>query len=152
MTDSGTVDFHISPYEHTNNIWANLWLSCDVPFASRYFTKPRVHRYPPESSHAHYTDILVTGFVLLSRYRVPASPWRSNLCLARRCWMPSHREGPKNISPSSEEQIPLSSYPVTCQTFRRTCKLSLWSPCYRWRLSNPKAHRTVRSDRDTLMV
>ena len=102
--------------------------------------------------HAHYTIAPVTGFVLLSRWRVPASPWRSHLCLARRWWMPSHREGPKNISPSSEEQIPLSSYPVTCQTFRWAWKLSLWSPCYRWRLSNPKAHRLVGSDRDTLMV
>ena len=50
MTDSGTVDIHISPYDYTNDIQVNLWLSCDVPFASRYFTKPGVHRYPPESS------------------------------------------------------------------------------------------------------
>jgi hypothetical protein len=102
--------------------------------------------------HAHYTEILITGFVLLSRYCVPASPWWSHLCLARRWLMSSHREGPKNISPSSEEQIPLLSYLTTCQTFRWTCKLSLWSPCYRWRLSNPKAHHTVRSDHGTLMV
>ena len=73
MTDSGTVDVHIDPCEHTNDIRVNLWLPCDVPFASRYFTKPGICRYPPESSHAHYTVILVTGFVLLSRYRVPAS-------------------------------------------------------------------------------
>ena len=67
MTDSGTVDIHIGPYDYTNDIRVNLWLSCDVPFASRYFTKPGVHRYPPESSHAHYTVIIVVGFVLLSR-------------------------------------------------------------------------------------
>ena len=66
MTDNGTVDVHIGPCEHTNGIRVNLWLSCDVPFASRYFTKPGMHRYPLESSHAHYIDILVTDFVLLS--------------------------------------------------------------------------------------
>ena len=102
--------------------------------------------------HAHYTEILVTDFVLLSHYCVLASPWWSHVCLVRRWLMPSHWEGPKNISPSSEEQIPLSSYPFTCQTFRWSCKLSLWSPCYMWCLSNPKAHCTAISDYDTLMV
>jgi hypothetical protein len=152
MIDSGTVDVRIGPCEHTNDIRVDLWLSCDVPLALRYFTKPGMHQYPPESSHAHYTVILVTGFVLLSRCRVSASPWRSHLCLARWWRIPSHQEGPKNISPSSKEQIPLSSYLVPCQTFQWACKLSLWWPCYRWRLSNPKVHRTVRSDYDTLMV
>ena len=102
--------------------------------------------------HAHYTEILVAGFVLLSCYCVLASPWQSHLCLARRWLMLSHQEGPKNISPSSEEQIPLLSYLVPCQTFWWTRKLSLWSPCYRWCLSNPKARRTVRRDYDALMV
>ena len=73
MTDSGTVDVHIGPCEYTNDIRVNLWLSCDVTFASRYFTKPGMHQYPPESSQAHYTGILVTGFVLLSCYCVSAS-------------------------------------------------------------------------------
>src|SRR3990170_671674 len=50
MTDSGTVDIHIGPYDYTNDIRVNLRLSCDVPFASRYFTKPGLYRYPPESS------------------------------------------------------------------------------------------------------
>lgn len=146
MTDSRTMGVHIGPYEHTNDIWVSLWLSCDVPFASRYFMKPGMHQYPLESIHAHYIKILITGFVPFSRCSVPVSPWRSHLCLARRWWMPSHRVGPKNISPSSEEQIPLLSYLVPCQTFWWTCKLSLWSPCYSWCLSNPKAHRMVRSD------
>jgi hypothetical protein len=61
MTDSGTVDVHIGPCDHMNDIRVNLWLSCDVPFASQYFIKPRMCRYPLESSHAHYTVILVTG-------------------------------------------------------------------------------------------
>ena len=102
----------------------------------------------PSYHHAHYTVAPVTGFLLLSRWRVPASGWCSHMCLARRWWMSSHREGPKNISPSSEEQSPLSSCPVTWQTFRCAWKLSLWSPCYIWHLSNPKAHRLVGSDRD----
>jgi hypothetical protein len=33
MTDSGTVDVHIDPYEYTNDIRVNLWLSCVIPFA-----------------------------------------------------------------------------------------------------------------------
>ena len=75
MTDSGTVDVHIDPCEHTNDIRVNLWLSYAIPFASRYFTKPEV-RYIGillSHSHAHYTSLLVTGFVLLSRYHVLAS-------------------------------------------------------------------------------
>ena len=137
MAYGGTVDIHIDPYDYMNDIRVNILLSCDVPFASRYFRKPGMHRYPLESSHAHYTVILVTGFVLLSRYCVPASLWHSHLCLAKRWCMSSHWEGPKNISPLSEEQIPLSSCPVTCETFWWAWKLSLWSPCYRWCLSNP---------------
>jgi hypothetical protein len=68
------MDVHIDPYECTNDIQVNLWLSCDVPFSSQYFIKPGMHRYPLQSSHAHYTVILVTGFVLLSHCRVSASP------------------------------------------------------------------------------
>ena len=73
MTDSGTVDGHIDPYEHTNDIRVNLWLSCDVPFALLYFTKPGMHRYTPESSHAHYTVIPVTVlfFFLVVVFRHP---------------------------------------------------------------------------------
>ena len=44
MTDSGTVDVHIDPYDCENEIRVNLWLSCDVTFASRYLPKPRMHR------------------------------------------------------------------------------------------------------------
>ena len=152
MTGSRTVDVHIGPYEHTNDIRVNLWLLHDVPFASWYYTKPGMHRYPPESSlcllyrNPHYR--FCSSFSLLC-FGIPS--W-SHLCLARRRSMPSHQEGPKNVSPSLEEQIPFSSYPSTCQTFQLTCKLSLWLPCYSWRLSNPKTHHTVRSDHDTLMV
>ena len=122
MTDSGTVDIHIGPYDYTNDIRVNLWLSCDVPFASRYFTKPGVHRYPPESSPCSLYCCSRYQFVLVSRWRVQASPWHSHHCLTRRWWMQSHRGIPKNISLSPEEQIPPSSYPVTCQTSRCTWK------------------------------
>ena len=141
MTDSGTVDVHINPYEHTNDIRVNLWLSCVVPFALRYLTKLEIYRSPSELSlcslyrNPHYR--FCSSFSLLCS----GIPWWSHVCLARHWLMSSQWEGPKNISPLSEEQIPLSSYPVTCQTFRWTCKLSLWSPCYKWRFSNPKAQR-----------
>ena len=42
MIDSETVDVHIDPYDYMNDTRMNLLLSCDVPFASRYFTKPKV--------------------------------------------------------------------------------------------------------------
>ena len=69
MTDSGTVDIHINCYDYTNDIRVNLWLSCDVPFASRHFTKPEVRCIGTLLSHTHadYTGLLVTSFVLLSR-------------------------------------------------------------------------------------
>ena len=69
MINIGTVDIYIGPYDYTNDIRVNLWLSCDVPFASRHFTKPEVRCITILLSHtqAHYTGLLVTGFVLLSR-------------------------------------------------------------------------------------
>ena len=133
-------------------IWVNLWFSCDPPFASWHSQNMGCIVILPSHHYADYTEILVTDFILLSRYYVPASLWCSHLCLTIRWWMPSQREGPKNISSLSEEEIPHLSYPTTCQTFRCVCKLSLWSPCYRWHLSNPKVHHTVRSEHDTLMV
>ena len=42
MTDTGTMGIHIGPYDYTNDIRVNVWLSCDVTFATLYFTKPRV--------------------------------------------------------------------------------------------------------------
>jgi hypothetical protein len=67
MTDSRTMDVHIDPYDYTNDIRVNLWLSCDVPFASQYFTKnPGCIDILLSHAHAHYTFDLVAGFVLLS--------------------------------------------------------------------------------------
>ena len=72
MTDSRTVDIHTGPYDYTNNIRVNLWLSCDVPFASRYFTKPGMHGYPLSHHYAHYTKsslpLLFFFLIILSRH------------------------------------------------------------------------------------
>ena len=73
MTDSGVVDIHIDPYDYKNKIWVNLWLSCDVPFASRYFTKPEV-RYIGillSHTHAHYTvsSLPILFFFLVDMFR-----------------------------------------------------------------------------------
>ena len=145
---------HGHPYR---SLWLHEWylseplviMWCYLCFAILYKT-----RWALVSSRVitMLTIPLLPLLVLLSRWCVPASPWRSHLRLARRWWMPLHQEGPKNISPSSEEQIPLSNYPVTCQTFKWAWKLSLWSPCYRRCLCNPKVHHIVGSDYDTLMV
>ena len=69
MTDSGTMNVHIDPYEYMNDIRVNLWLSCAIPFAMRYFTKSEVGYIVIllSHSHAHYICLLVSGFVLLSR-------------------------------------------------------------------------------------
>ena len=69
MPESGTVDVHIDPYDYTNDIRVNLWLSCGVPFALRYITKPEVRYISILLSHTHgqYTGLFVTDFVLLSR-------------------------------------------------------------------------------------
>ena len=67
MINSGTMDIHIEPYKYTNDIRVNLWLSYAIPFASWYFRKPKVRyiRILLRHSHAHYTGVLVTGFLVL---------------------------------------------------------------------------------------
>ena len=76
MTDSGTMDIHIDPYDYTNDILVNLWLSCDVPFASRYFTKPGMHRLLEICLEAiMYDDI---SYVFMNK----DSPWTlSMMCI-----------------------------------------------------------------------
>ena len=58
MTDSEIVDTHIDPYDYANDIRVNLWLLCDVPFASRYFTKSGSIHIILSHAHAHYTITL----------------------------------------------------------------------------------------------
>ena len=75
MIDIGTVDIHIDPYEYMNDIRVNLYLSCAIPFASRYFTKPEVRYIGINLSHphAHYIGLHINGFALMSRCHVLAS-------------------------------------------------------------------------------
>ena len=73
MTDNGTVDIHFGPYQHTNDIQVNLGLSCDVPFVPYTSQNPGCIGILLSHHHAHYTEIFITGFVLFSRYCVPAS-------------------------------------------------------------------------------
>ena len=67
MTDSRTVDVQIDPYDYTTEIRVNLRLSCAVPFSSQYFTNLRCIGILLSHTHAHYTVIRVSSFVLLSR-------------------------------------------------------------------------------------
>ena len=60
MTNNGTVDIHIGPCDYMNDIRVNLWLSCDVFFASRYLTKPVCIGILQSHHHAHYTVAPVT--------------------------------------------------------------------------------------------
>ena len=114
--------------------------------------KTRGEMYLVSSWVLHMLTIPFSLLPVLFFFLVDVFRRHIHMCLARRWWMSLHREGPKNISPSSKEQIPFLGYLAPCQTFRWTCKLSLWSPSYRWGLSNLKVHRTVGSDYDTLMV
>ena len=115
MTDGVSVDIHIGPYDYTNDIRVNLWLSCDVPFTSRYFTKPGVHRYPPESSPCSlYRCSPITDFVRLSRH-----PHDIVTCVCPDDDGCCHSGRDLRISLHFwRRKIPLSSYLVACQTFR----------------------------------
>ena len=76
MINIGAVDTHIDPYTHTNEY------SSEPPVAVSYsccFTIYHKHLMrhvgiPVDQQLVHYASYLVTGIVLFSRYRVPASP------------------------------------------------------------------------------
>ena len=57
------------------NVRVNLQLLRDIPFALRYVTITRGEIYciPVGQHFVHYASYLVTGFVLFSHFRVPAS-------------------------------------------------------------------------------
>ena len=71
MTDSGTVDVHIGPSKYMNDIRGYHVMLPLLPDTSQ---NPGCIGILLSDHYAHYTKILVTGFVLLSRYCVPASP------------------------------------------------------------------------------
>ena len=84
MINSGTVDIHIDPYTYTNDIRVNRWLSYDVPFASRYVTKPEVSNIgiPVRPTHVHYTVLPRYRFCSLFLFSCSGIP----VINARRVW------------------------------------------------------------------
>ena len=131
-----------------------FWLSCDVPFALWYPTKLEV-RYISillSHRHAHYIGLLVTGFVLF----LVDTFWHARDVVTH-VWPDEdgchHTNRALRIS-LHHQRSKLHSRAIKSlvKLFWWTCELSLWSPSYIRRLSNPKFHRTARSDCDTLMV
>ena len=106
------------------NIRVNLQLPWAIPFASRYVTNTRGEIYciPVYEKFVHHASYLVTGFVLFSRFCVPASPWSNHKVSGQTMMDTVTPRGPRDISPSSEEQIPILSYQVTWHTFSWTRK------------------------------
>ena len=76
MSNSGTVDTHIDPYTHTNK-YSSEPPVCRVLFLLLHdmLQTPEVRfiGIPVDQQLVHYASYLVTGFVLFSRSRVPAS-------------------------------------------------------------------------------
>ena len=76
MINSGTVDTHIDPYTHTNKYLSDP-LVCRVLFLLLHdmIQNPEVRLVgiPMDQHVVHYASYPVTGFVLFSRLRVPAS-------------------------------------------------------------------------------
>ena len=67
MTDSGTVDIHIGPYDYTNDIRVNLGYHVMFPLLRDTLQNPVCIGILLSHHHAHYTVAPVIGFVLLSR-------------------------------------------------------------------------------------
>ena len=67
MTDSGTLDIHIGPYDYTNDIRVNLGYHVVFPFLCDTLQNSAYIGIRLSHHHAHYTVAPVTGFVLLSR-------------------------------------------------------------------------------------
>ena len=76
MINSGTVDTHIDPYTHTNE-YSSEPVVCRVLFLllrdMLQTPEVRVIGIPVDQQLVHYASYLVTGFVLFTRFRVPAS-------------------------------------------------------------------------------
>ena len=76
MINSGTVDIHIDPYTHTNE-YSSEPVVCRVLFLllrdMLQTPEVRLIGIPVDQQLVHYASYLVTGFVLFSRFCVPAS-------------------------------------------------------------------------------
>lgn len=77
---------------------------------------------PVDQQLVHYVSYLVTFIVLFSRSRVPASLWSNHKVSGQTMMDTVTPRGPRDISPSSEEQILILSYQVTWHTFPWTRK------------------------------
>ena len=76
MINSGTVDIHIDPYTHTNEYSSEPVVAvCYSCCFDDMLQTPEVRLIgiPVNQQLVHYASYLVTGFVLFSRFRVPAS-------------------------------------------------------------------------------
>src|SRR3990170_2325198 len=71
----------LTPIPTRMNIRVNLQLPCAIHVASRYVTNTRgeIFCIPMDQQLIHYASYLVTGFVLFSRFRVPASLWSNHI-------------------------------------------------------------------------
>jgi len=152
MTDNGTVGVHIVPMITRMIFEWTFDYHMMFPLLHDTLQNPRCVGILLSHTNAHYIVILllpILFFFFVDMFWHPRDivtyVWPYN----NGC---RHTERALRISPSLEHQIPLLSNLVPYQTFRWTCKLSLWSPSYRWCLSNPKVHHTVGSDYNTLMV
>jgi hypothetical protein len=69
------MDTHVDPYTHMNEYSSEPKLPCAIPVASRYVinTRGEIFYIPVDQPLVHYASYLVTGFVLFSHFRVPAS-------------------------------------------------------------------------------
>ena len=67
MTDSGTVDIHIGPYDYTNDCRVNLGYHVMFPLLHDTLQNPVCIGILLSHHHTHYTVAPVIGFVLLSR-------------------------------------------------------------------------------------
>src|SRR6266566_1536662 len=97
------------------NIRVNLRLPCAIPFASRYVTKTRGEIYASSwinnLSTMQVTSLSVLFSLLVSVFRHPCD--QITLMSGQTMMDTVTPRGPENISPTSEEQIPILSYQVT---------------------------------------
>ena len=75
MINIGAVDTHIDPYTHTNEYSSELLVAACYTccFMIYYKTRGEIYCIPVDQQLVHHARYLVTGFVLFSRFRVPAS-------------------------------------------------------------------------------
>ena len=94
-----------------------------IPFVNRYVTCPRFDRRYPIPSSISLPASLFTRYVI--HHLVTNS-----LVVCLQAYDVYYREGPEIPLQYSEWQILISIYANSTNTFRDTCRASLWSPSY----------------------